>query len=222
MKFLVRALLIIVGLGYFFNAGDSLQWYWFFIILFGSVFLSELLFIGKKRKPEKKQTKKIKSAKNKLKQHSIKVETPINPLKKQRKKKTDIEIIQTPLENLDGYEFERFVALYFDDLGYAPQIIGGAGDHEVDIVLTEPTEHYKIAVQCKHWKTKKVGNDIILRLSAGKRVHKCLDAWCITTNYYTKAAEEAAEANKVRLWNGLHVHTNIVKWQQEQLEKYKS
>lgn len=120
---------------------------------------------------------------------------------------------------MNGSEFERLVTLYFDAKGYQPQLVGGSGDHEVDIILTDPKENYKIAVQCKHWKTKKVGNDVILRLSAGKRVHKCLDTWCITTNYYTKAAEEAAEANKVRLWNGLHVHNNIVKWQQEQIQK---
>ena len=69
---------------------------------------------------------------------------------------------------MDGYEFKRLVAMIYQDKGYEPQIVGGSGDHEVDIILTDPKEKYKIAVQCKHWKTKNVGNDVILRLSAGR------------------------------------------------------
>lgn len=211
MKFLVQAILTFGGLAYFFSPSNTLDWYWFFIIVFGSLIISEVLFVGKSNKPRRATAKK-QTRKSPNKKSSVKL------TKQPRKKKTDLEILQTPLEDMNGVEFERLVALYFDAKGYAPQLIGGSGDHEVDIVLTDPKENYKIAVQCKHWKTKKVGNDTILRLSAGKRVHKCIDAWCITTNYYTKAAEEAAEGTKVKLWNGLHVHSNIVKWQQEQIK----
>ena len=169
MKFLFQAILTFGGLFYYFSPSSSLEWYWFFIIIFVSQILTEFVFYRKYNKPRKvtakKQTRKA------------------TPAKKQpRKKKSDLEILQTPLEEMNGAEFERLVALYFDVKGYEPQLVGGAGDHEVDIILTDPTENYKIAVQCKHWKTKKVGNDTILRLSTGKRVHKCLDAWCIITN----------------------------------------
>lgn len=136
-----------------------------------------------------------------------------------KRKLTDKEILQSDLKELNGYEFERLVAMYYKDKGYEPQIIGGAGDHEVDLILIDPKEKYKIAVQCKHWKSKNVGNDVILRLSAGKRVHKCLDAWCITTSNYTKSAKEAAEGLNIQLFNGLHVHDQIEGWRRKKLEK---
>lgn len=203
MKQIILALLMITGLAYFFSNSNSLEWYYFFIIIVGSVFISELIFINNPNKNKRPKTLSKKQNYNMTITKSL-----------PKKKKTDLEIIHTPLDKMNGTEFERLVTLYFDAKGYKPQLIGGSGDHEVDIVLTDPVENYKIAVQCKHWKTKKVGNDVILRISSGKRVHKCIDAWCITTNYYTKAAMEAADANKVRLWNGLHVHNKIVKWQE--------
>ena len=131
----------------------------------------------------------------------------------------DKEILQSDLKEINGYEFERLVAMYYKDKGYEPQIIGGAGDHEVDLILIDPKEKYKIAVQCKHWKSKNVGNDVILRLSAGKRVHKCLDAWCITLSNYTKSAKEVAEGLNIQLFNGLHVHDQIEGWCRKKLEK---
>ena len=205
MKLIVRALLMIVGFAWFFTAAETPAWYWFFAIVLGSVLLSEMLFFQKQQKKTRKQVQS--SAKKKP--------TPKNSSNKS--KKTNEQILHTPLEELNGSEFERLVAMYYEEKGYTPQLVGGAGDHEVDIILTDPKENYKIAVQCKHWKTKKVGNDTILRLASGKRVHKCIDAWCITTNYYTKAAMEAAEANKVKLLNGLHVQDQIVKWQESKL-----
>lgn len=139
-----------------------------------------------------------------------------------KRKLSDEELLSTTLKGLNGYEFERLVEMYYKDKGYEPQIVGGSGDHEVDIILTDPKEKYKIAVQCKHWKTKNVGNDIILRLSAGNRVHKCLDAWCITTSSnYTKSAIEAAEGLNIRLLNGLHVQDKIGSWQKRKLKEYK-
>jgi restriction system protein len=194
----VKMIIILGGLSWFFIVNPP--WYYFFVILLGGVIIPELLF------PAKKKTKSRKAA-TKGKQSAKKTN------KGTKKKLTDEEILGADIKDLNGYEFERLVAMYFEERGYKPKIIGGAGDHEVDIILIDPKENYKIAVQCKHWKTKNVGNDIILRLSAGKRVHKCLDAWCITTSNYTKAAKEAAEGLNIKLLNGLHVQDQIVKWQ---------
>ncbi|WP_241236250.1 restriction endonuclease [Brevibacillus marinus] len=75
-------------------------------------------------------------------------------------------------------------------------------------------EGYKIAVQCKRWK-RDVGNDIVLRLKAGKQIYGCYDAWIITTSNFTKAAREAAEPLRIRLINGLTVHDMITRWRKD-------
>jgi restriction system protein len=72
----------------------------------------------------------------------------------------------------------------------------------------------KIAVQCKRWK-QDVGNDIVLRLKAGKQVHGCYDAWVVTTSHFTKAAKEAAERLNIRLINGLELHSKLSAWKKK-------
>ena len=74
--------------------------------------------------------------------------------------------------------------LYYRDQGYQVERIGGAGDHEVDLIL-KGKDGLKIAIQCKRWK-KNVGNDIVLRLKSGKQVHGCYDAWIVTTSHSYK------------------------------------
>src|SRR5690606_572431 len=135
---------------------DDPEWYWLFIILFAGVIIPELLFPPKKKSTTKSSKKNSGTKSDKRK------------AKFTKRKLSDEEILSTNLKDLNGYEFERLVAMYYKDKGYEPQIVGGSGDHEVDIILTDPKEKYKIAVQCKHWKKKNVGNDVILRLHAGK------------------------------------------------------
>lgn len=109
--------------------------------------------------------------------------------------------------------------LYYRDKRYVVERVGGSGDHEVDLIL-KGKEGYKIAVQCKRWK-QDVGNDIVLRLKAGKQIYGCYDAWIITTSNFTKAAKEAAESLRIRLINGLTVHDMISRWRKERYVRAK-
>lgn len=206
MKQLVNMSIIFFGLAWLWLIADNPEWYWLFIILLAGVIIPELLFPPKRKSTSKKSTRKRKVISNRQKATTTK------------RKLSDEELLSTNLKELNGYDFERLVGMYYRDKGYEPQIVGGSGDHEVDLILTDPKEKYKIAVQCKHWKTKNVGNDVILRLSAGKRVHKCLDAWCITTSNYTNSAKEAAERLNIRLLNGLHVQDQIGNWRNRKMK----
>jgi restriction system protein len=107
--------------------------------------------------------------------------------------------------------------LYYTDQGYSVQRVGGSGDHEVDLIL-KGKEGYKIAVQCKRWK-KDVGNDIVLRLKAGKQVHGCYDAWIVTTSNFTRAAKEAAESLNINLINGLILNDKLNIWKKRRVSK---
>lgn len=207
MKQLLNMGIIFGGLSWFWLIADNPPWYLLFIILIAGVLIPELIF------PQKKKSKSRKAKKNTVKS------TSKQKGKSSNRKLSDEEILASNIDELNGYDFERLVAMYYEEKGYKPQIVGGSGDHEVDIILTDPKENYKIAVQCKHWKTKNVGNNTILRLSAGKRVHKCLDAWCITTSNYTKDAITAAEGLNIRLLNGLHVQDKIGRWKKQKMTR---
>lgn len=61
-------------------------------------------------------------------------------------------------KNLTGYEFEREVAKVFENQGYQALVTRKSGDGGVDIILEKGDK--KIAVQCKHHKSKVGPNDV--------------------------------------------------------------
>ncbi|CQR57477.1 restriction endonuclease [Paenibacillus riograndensis] len=186
---ILRGLFILGGLGIYFSI-PGLHWGFFFGILFGSIILGEVFggMLTRKSRREKKARKSTKSA-NVRRSNTIKTKNNANSpsVKTPTKKLTDAQIIKADVRTLSGTDFERLMELYYIDQGYTVQRVGGSGDHEVDLIL-KGKEGYKIAVQCKRWK-QDVGNDIVLRLKAGKQVHGCYDAWIVTTSNFTKAAK---------------------------------
>jgi restriction system protein len=157
-------------------------------LLFGSVFFSELIgkVYLKRKRAKKKKTKPVPTKTKELKNNALWTKN---------------------IDTLSGNDFERLIELCYKEKGYEVTRVGGAGDHEVDLIL-KGKEGYKIAVQCKRWK-KNVGNDTVLRLKAGKQVHGCYDAWIVTTSNYTKSAKVAAERLNIRLINGAFVHDMV-------------
>lgn len=127
---------------------------------------------------------------------------------RQMKKRNDGEILKSKIDDLTGDDFERLMEMYYQYKGYSVQRVGGSGDHEVDLILSGGKEGYKIAVQCKRWK-QSVGNDIVLRLKAGKQIYGCIDAWIVTTSDFTAKAKEAAEKFNIRLIPGLSTRMMI-------------
>lgn len=119
-------------------------------------------------------------------------------------------LITADVHKLSGADFERLMELYYIDQGYTVERVGGSGDSEVDLIL-RGKEGYKIAVQCKRWK-RNVGNDIVLRVKAGKQVHGCYDAWIVTTSNFTKDARRDAERLNIQLINGLALENKLNAW----------
>jgi len=126
-------------------------------LIFGSVVVSEVIgkiYLDQKRIKKKKPTAK----KRKTATHSH-----------HKKGESSNTLLEADIDTLSGNDFERLIERCYKEKGYEVERIGGAGDHEVDLIL-RGKEGYKIAVQCKRWK-KNVGNDTVLRLKAGKQVH---------------------------------------------------
>lgn len=210
LAFFVRGLCILGGLAIFFYTPVKEIWWMFFVILFGSVLTGEI--IGARWTRKRRETKKSRgrtstasAAAGTSKQTSVKQQI--------KEKLTDRDLLSSDVDTLTGTDFERLMEMYYRDQGYQVTRVGGSGDHEVDLILKDK-KGMKIAVQCKRWK-KDVGNDIVLRLKAGKQVHGCYDAWVVTTSHFTKAAKEAAERLNIRLINGLELHSKLSSWKKQ-------
>src|SRR5699024_12028826 len=128
MKQLVNMSIIFFGLAWLWLIADYPEWYWLFIILLAGVIIPELLFPPKRKSTSKRSTKKSKVISNRQKATTTK------------RKLSDEELLSTNLKELNGYDFERLVAMYYRDKGYNPQLVGGLGDHEVEIIITYSKE----------------------------------------------------------------------------------
>lgn len=212
IKNVLTGLLLIGGIGFWWIEGSN-NVVLFFVVIIAAPIIPEIIFYfvptNKSKKPKNKASNQTTT-----KQKSNKNSSPV-------KKKTDKEIIATPYMELDGNDFEKLVAMYYEEKGYKPELTKGSGDHGVDLILTDPKENYRIAVQIKRWTSKNVGNEVLGRLVGAKQIYKCLDVWCITTSDYTPKAKEFAELSNIRIFNGLYVQTTIGEWQKKKMNSFK-
>ncbi|WP_019004914.1 restriction endonuclease [Cohnella laeviribosi] len=206
----LRGLFGILGLVLYFYIIPGLHWSFLIIFPLTAILATEILGALWTRNKRKSAKNTKASARPSTKQKAL-APAKQHTVSKTKRKLTDAEIIDADIDT----DFERLMEMYYKDKGYTVERVGGSGNHEVDLIL-KGKEGYKIAVQCKRWK-QDVGNDIVLRLKAGKQIYGCYDAWIILTSNFTKAAREAAESLRIRLINGLTVHDMISRWRKERI-----
>jgi hypothetical protein len=102
------------------------------------------------------------------------------------------------LDALDWYRFEKLVEAVYKQNGYAVQRTGGANpDGGIDLVVSK--DNINFGVQCKHWKSWKVGVKQI-REFLGALVDRGLsNGIFITLQEYTSEAQEFASKHSIRL-----------------------
>lgn len=168
----------------------------FFIIL-GSI--SALIAPHKNKRKVKKTNRKMSNTKSQT--------------KRPMQNRTDHEILNSSLENLSGSEFERLLALYFQDQGFKVREVGiGGRDGGVDLVIIDQRGE-KIAVQAKCYaKHNSVGVQIVRELVGAKRNHDCILSLLITTSDLTVSAKKEAEQFKVDYWHGGVVEQKLKAW----------
>jgi HJR/Mrr/RecB family endonuclease len=98
--------------------------------------------------------------------------------------------------SMSGREFEHFMADLFRTAGYKVDVVGGAGDQGVDLLLNEGRK--RIAVQCKKY-GKPVGNAAVSAIYAGAKHYGAKQAWVVAPEGFTKGAIELAKSTGVRL-----------------------
>jgi HJR/Mrr/RecB family endonuclease len=98
--------------------------------------------------------------------------------------------------SMSGREFEHFMADLFRTAGYRVDVVGGAGDQGVDLLLKEGRK--RIAVQCKKY-GRPVGNAAVSAVYAGAKHYGAKQAWVVAPEGFTKGATELAKSTGIRL-----------------------
>lgn len=100
------------------------------------------------------------------------------------------------VDNMNGWGFERYVAMLLTRQGYKATTTPGSRDMGVDIVACKG--RVRLAVQCKR-QGDPVDRRAIGDVVAGARHWKCNAVMVVTNSSFARAALELAEANEVEL-----------------------
>lgn len=138
-------------------------------------------------------------------------------------KRSDEEILHSPVEELSWSEFERLLALYFMDHGYDVEEPGiGGNDGGVDLVITDKRTKERTAVQAKHWSDRRpVGPNIIRELHSARRntTPSCHFGMLVTSSDVTQQARKEAQDRYIDYWHGTALQLRLEKWDKWQGKK---
>lgn len=98
-------------------------------------------------------------------------------------------------------EFEQMVGEWFRRQGYAITEVGGAGpDGGIDLVLHKNGE--KFLVQCKQWRSIKVGVGVVRELYGVMAAERVAGGFVVTSGSFTDDAKKFAHGRNVELLDG--------------------
>lgn len=134
----------------------------------------------------------IKKVESEIKNDDIKNELLIKQVRK------PIHYTIDEIDMMSGREFEEFISILFQKMGYTTRMTPATGDQGIDIIATK--NNIRIGIQAKCY-TNSVGNSAVQEATAGKGFYSCDKVMVITNNYFTSSATELAQANNVVLWD---------------------
>jgi restriction system protein len=101
---------------------------------------------------------------------------------------------------LEPAEFENWVAILFQLIGYKVKNTQEVADHGIDLLVTDGHVRYGL-VQCKRYRGT-VGEPVVRDLY-GTLVHENADyGWLVTTGGISRQAREWANGKPIELWDG--------------------
>lgn len=101
------------------------------------------------------------------------------------------------IDQMDGYEFERYMKGMYEFLGYSVKHTPLSGDQGADLIL-KSKDGERVAVQTKCYSSN-VSNKAVQEVVASMRLYKCTKGAVVTNSYYTVSAIELAKANDIEL-----------------------
>lgn len=109
------------------------------------------------------------------------------------------------LQQLDEYEFERFIADLWDQIGWDTQLTKGSNDRGIDVIATKETPYpEKILIQAKRYRpNNRVGSPAIQQYSSLKQQESNVDkVLVVTTSSFTDGALSVANDLNVKCIDG--------------------
>lgn len=105
-------------------------------------------------------------------------------------------------------EFELLIAEVFRQKGYTiAERSGHRADSEVDLTVTKNNKAYLI--QCKHWRTNKVGVVKVKELYAVMMANRVQAGMVVTSGTFTQEARQFAQDKPINLLDGVAVYQLI-------------
>lgn len=118
-----------------------------------------------------------------------------------RRRLLDAQSGLNSIRDLSWQEFEHLVGEAYRRQGYVLQETGSAsGDGGIDVLLTKGDE--RVLVQCKQWRTRRVGVKPIRELYGVMMSEKAAKAILVTCGSFTGEARRFAEGKPVELLDG--------------------
>jgi restriction system protein len=103
------------------------------------------------------------------------------------------------IDNMDGYEFEKFLVSLFTDMGHKVDHTPASRDQGADLILLKHGE--KIAVQAKRCNAP-ITNKAVQEVVGSINFYKADIGMVVTNSTFTASACELAKANNVKLIDG--------------------
>ncbi len=100
------------------------------------------------------------------------------------------------IDKLSGSEFESFIKILFEKMGYEAHKTKDSGDQGADVIVDKFGQ--KSAVQAKRWDNK-VNNKAIQEITAAIKYYNADEGIVITNNTFTISAIELAKSNNIKL-----------------------
>lgn len=123
---------------------------------------------------------------------------------KRKKLLVDVKSATQPARTIDGLswqQFEQLIGEAFRKQGYSITETGGKGaDGGIDLVLRKGGERY--LVQCKHWRSLKVGVPVIREFFGAMAVEGAAGGFVVTSGQFTGEAQAFAEGRNIKLIDG--------------------
>lgn len=116
----------------------------------------------------------------------------IETIRKAKLRESGIEEI----DNMTGIQFEKYLMVLFQDLGYLVKSTPKTGDFGADLILQK--DKRKIVVQAKKYK-KNVGIKAVQEVTSAIKYYNANEAWVVTNSFFTIAAIELSESNHITL-----------------------
>ena len=101
-------------------------------------------------------------------------------------------------DKMSGEEFEKFLLVHFQKLGYNGITTPQTNDYGADLVLTRDGE--KIVVQAKRWNSY-VGIEAVQQVIGAKSYYRANNCIVATNSYFTPNAINLAKSSSVKLWD---------------------